>query len=235
MKIAIMQPYIFPYIGYFQLIHAVDKFVFYDDVNFKKKGFINKNTILVDNQAYRFTIPCIGLSQNKRICEIDVDIYSNSLKKLNETIAFNYRKAPFYEDVMPLLEQFFNQKQIYTSIGDMALQSIKLVANYLNINTNFEVSSKIYQDTQHLTKADRLIAISKKAMAETYINTIGGLELYDKKQFLNKGVILSFIKSSQIKYNQFDNTFVPNLSILDIIMFNSIEETQSMISQYELI
>jgi hypothetical protein len=235
MKIAIMQPYVFPYIGYFQLINAVDVFVFYDDVNFIKKGFINRNTLLFHHKAHRFTIPCKAVSQNKNINEIAVDASSNTLIKLQASIALHYKSAPYYNEVMPLLTDFFMAKPFYGSIASMAMHSVQMVAKYLEMSTKFEVSSETYKDTQHLTKADRLVAIAKKAHADTYINAIGGQALYTKQQFANQNLELYFLQSNAINYLQFNTKFVPWLSIIDVMMFNDKETIHKFLNSYTLL
>lgn len=235
MKIAIMQPYIFPYISYFQLINAVDTFVFYDDVNFIKKGFINKNNLLLNNEKQRFTIPCKAVSQNKKINEIEVDGSSNTLVKLEKSIAINYKKAPFFDTVMPLLKDFFEEVLTYKSIAEMAMESTQLVAGYLELSTKFEISSKCYADTVHLKKADRLISISSLAKAKTYINAIGGQELYTKEQFNEQSLELLFLQSNAINYLQFSTKFVPWLSIIDVMMFNDKETIHKFLNSYTLV
>lgn len=235
MKIAIMQPYVFPYIGYFQLINAVDTFVFYDDVNFIKKGFINRNNLLFNNERQRFTIPCKAVSQNKKIKDIEVDVSSNALTKLETSIANNYIKAPFFKSVMPLLSDFFEAQEAHVSIADMAMQSVQLVADYLELSTRFAISSESYQDTQQLVQVDRLIAISKRENASMYINAIGGQELYTKKQFAEQHLELRFIKSNPINYLQFNNKFVPWLSIIDVMMFNDKDTIHKFLNSYALI
>ncbi len=234
MKIAIMQPYVFPYIGYFQLINAVDTFVFYDDVNFIKKGFINRNTLLVDGEKYQFTIPCKSISQNKLILEIDLSFDEKSKSKLLKTIEQAYQKAPFFNVVFPLLEQFINNNASKT-ISDFAIESVKLIANYLNIKKKWIVSSINHYDTKEFKKEQRLIQIAKKEQTTIYINPIGGIDLYDKEDFDEKQLTLKFLRSEPSTYKQFTNEFVPYLSIIDVIMFNSIDKTKSLLNQYKLI
>ena len=111
MRCAVMQPYIFPYIGYFQLACSVDYFVFYDDVNFIKRGFINRNNILANGAPLRITFPVVGASQNKLISELE---FSLETQKLESTIHQNYSKAPYYRSVMPLIEStlHYNNRNI---------------------------------------------------------------------------------------------------------------------------
>ena len=223
-----MQPYLFPYIGYWQLINAVDTFVIYDDVNFIKRGYINRNNILQNQKPQLFTLELIGASQNKKINEISV---GNNSKKLLKTIKQNYSKAPFFNDVFPLLEEILGNK--VKNLPRFIGISLVGISKYLNINTNFLYSSDLEND-KSLKAQERLIEISKILTATDYINAIGGKELYDKEFFLKNNINLSFLKSTEIVYKQFNNEFVSNLSIIDLMMFNSKEEIQILLQKYYL-
>ena len=234
MKIAIMQPYVFPYIGYFQLINAVDTFVFYDDVNFIKKGFINRNNILVNGTKNRFTIPCKSISQNKLINEIQLDFDAIAKTKFLKSLQLAYSKAPFYNDVFPLIKKFMEETKSKT-ISEFAIESIKLVSDYLSIKKEWNVSSMSHQDSKDMEKEQRLIYITLKEKALVYINPIGGTELYKKSNFSNQNIELLFLKSTPISYKQFDNDYVPWLSVLDVLMFNTLPQIKSMINNCELL
>ena len=232
MKIAIMQPYIFPYIGYFQLINAVDKFIIYDDVNFINKGWINRNRILVNGKDSLFTIPLKEASQNKLINSIEVNWDSAWKSKFLKTIEQSYKKAPHYQQVLPLIEGLLNtEKSIFSEI---IFENLTQVCQYLEIKTELVPSSSIYQNT-HLKAQERIIDICVQEKTDTYINPIGGLELYDKAAFQAIGKELFFIKSKAIRYTQFKNEFVPWLSIIDILMFNSPEHISTLLNDYELV
>jgi hypothetical protein len=233
MKVAIMQPYIFPYIGYFQLIQAVDKFIFYDDVNFIKKGWINRNQILINNQAHLITIPLNKASQNILIKDTLISYEENWAKKLLNNLEHNYKKAPYFNDAYSLIKQILEKN--FNTISDFAINSIIEVSNYLEINTNFELSSEKYMDSIYLKKELRLIGICKKNNATDYINPIGGKEIYTKEDFKNKGLKLKFIEPQINEYKQFNSGFISGLSIIDVLMFNSKEEVRKMLNNYELI
>jgi len=224
-----MQPYFFPYIGYWQLINAVDIFVIYDDVNFIKRGYISRNNILQNQKAQLFTLELIGASQNKKINEISV---GNNSKKLLKTIKQNYSKAPFFNDVFQVLDEILNneEKELSKFLGF----SLVKIAKYLNIDTKFLYSSDIKNDKTFKAQ-DRLIEMSKILNATGYINSIGGIELYDKEVFSQNDINLSFLKTHEISYKQFNNEFVPNLSIVDILMFNSKDNIKNMLNQFQLI
>lgn len=233
MKVAIMQPYIFPYIGYFQLIHAVDVFVFYDDVNFIKRGWINRNRILVNGKESLFTIAVSKASQNKLINEIKILENTKSKDHLLRTLEYNYRKAPYFEVVFNLVKEVINTSS--NLISDLAINSVKLVSSYLEIDTLFEISSEKYSETKGMGKSERLITIVKREGSIDYINPSGGVELYDKLDFKKKGVNLQFIQNKLEAYSQFENESVIGLSIIDVLMFNSVEDSKRLIEKYKLI
>lgn len=233
MKTAVMQPYIFPYIGYFQLINAVDFFVIYDDVNFIKGGWVNRNRILINGKDSFLTIPCINKSPNKLIKDVNVNVNAKEFKNLLKTITLAYHKAKYFNDVYPLIEHIFETKEI--SIADLAIKSIKYICNYLGIKTEIKISSVDFHDSKDQGRVERLITICETLNSENYINAIGGVDLYQKEIFHQKGVKLNFLRTDQIKYDQFQNEFIPWLSIIDILMFNSKEEIVDMLNQYDFV
>lgn len=232
MTIAIMQPYIFPYIGYFQLINAVDKFVIYDDVNFINKGWINRNNMLVSGQAHLFTIPLKDASQNKLIKEVELAVNDPWKKKFLKTVQQSYLKAPNYQQVFILIEEIVNSGA--ETIAELTLYALQKVCAYMNIATEIVPSSSVYNNTE-LKAQERIIDICKQEKAVHYINPIGGMELYDKNKFEKEGIKLNFIKSTAAPYPQFKNAFVPWLSIIDILMFNDAESIDKLLKEFELI
>jgi hypothetical protein len=234
MKLAIMQPYIFPYLGYFQLLQSVDKFVIYDDVTFIKKGWINKNNILVDGKKHAFTIPVKNISQNVAINETYVSNFPNHWdRKLLRKVNQSYRKAPFFESVFPLVETILSDVK-EQSISLVALNSIKTVLDYLGIVKQIIVSSNVYNNN-NLKGEDRIIDICKREKACTYINSIGGKKLYKNENFKSEGLKLFFVRGQLMPYKQLEYEFIAGLSIIDILMFCSIEETNQMLNNYDLL
>lgn len=233
MRVAIMQPYVFPYIGYFQLIHAVDSFVFYDDVNYIKKGFINRNSILVHGKPHLFTIPLKDVSQHKQINQIDILIDDTWLNQFYKTITHNYKKAPYYEQTLELLETVLHSKK--TTISELAITSVMQVCNYLGLKRQFQMSSEVYSESKGMEKSDRLIDISKQSGSDHYINPQGGKALYNKHYFDSKHIKLSFIENELVPYKQFNEPFVSGLSIIDVLMFNSKEEVSKLLNHYKLL
>lgn len=228
MKLAIMQPYFFPYIGYFQLIAAVDKFVIYDDVNYIKRGWINRNRILLNGAPHTFTIPVLKASQNVPISEIQINPEAKWRKKLLVSIEHAYKNAPYFSDVFPLLEKSILND--CSGVGKYALGSIREVVNYLGLDTQIEETSSIYGN-QHLKGSSRILDICLKEETSTYINPPGGAELYDHSTFKNAGVELKFIHTEKVEYAQFNDEFSENLSMIDVLMFNSVDEVLELLKK----
>ncbi len=230
MKIGIMQPYFMPYIGYFQLMKAVDKYVIYNDVNYIKGGWVARNNILINGEKQLFTIKLQGASPNKHFAEIQI---LDDFKKLIKTLEMNYSKAPFFQLTMGLMEKIFSypEKRLDLFIKN----SFEQILFYLGIKTELILSSDIAKDNS-LRGKDKVMEICKILEADTYYNAIGGKELYDKKEFENNGISLHFLKTDEnLRYKQFSNMdFVPNLSIIDVLMFNSVEKINSLLDEYML-
>ena len=230
MQLAIMQPYFFPYLGYFQLINAVDTLVVYDNIQFTKKGFIKRNYFLQNRKPTVFTIPI-----KKDSCRLDIEqrvvCETFNRRKLLNQIKDAYKNAPYYEPTYNLFKQaiLYDETNLFLFI----LNSILQVCNYLEIETKFVVSSTINID-HTLRSQEKVIAICKQLSTDTYINPIGGIDLYNKDAFQKENIRLKFLKMKNIQYNQFNHPFVPNLSILDVMMFNSKPAIKHLLSQYTL-
>lgn len=231
-KIAIMQPYFAPYIGYFQLINAVDKFVFLDDVNFINKGWINRNYIQRGGEKVLMTIPLKNASQNLHINDILVSNEHGWKRKLMSTFEHAYKKAPYYNDRMPLIHTIMDFEEI--KISELAKRSITTICEELQLNTQIIPSSFVYNNNS-LKGEERILDIVLKENAQTYINPIGGVELYNKNYFKENGVELYFIQTGEVMYKQIQNDFVPHMSMLDVLMFNNNEEIKELLSKYKLI
>ena len=222
-----MQPYFFPYIGYFQLINLVDKFVLYDDVNFIKQGWINRNRIISNNNQF-FTLQLQGASSFKKINEIYT---GNNKQKLVKTIYQTYSKANYFKFAFPVIEECILNKENNLSL--YLEKIIRNISSYLGIVTKIIVSSNIEKD-ESLSGEKKVLDICKKLNAKEYINAQGGKDLYTKEAFHKNGLELYFIQSKNTPYKQFNNDFVPWLSIIDVLMFNSHEQITKILNDYEL-
>lgn len=232
MRLAIMQPYFFPYIGYFQLLNTVDKFVVYDDVNFIKQGWINRNRIIINGTPQFLTVPLKKASPNKLILETLILENSKWQRKLLRTIEMSYKKAPNFEIGYSIVEKVIQLER--KNISELAYYSILKVKEYLEIPTPMESSSSIYSN-KHLKGQERVLDICHQEKADWYINPIGGQDLYDRELFQKNKIKLSFIQTEKVNYQQFDGDFIPYLSIIDMIMFLSKSEIQDHLQYYKLI
>lgn len=232
MTLAVMQPYLFPYLGYFQLIHAVDRFVVYDDVNYIKKGWVNRNNLLESGAAGLFTVPLSGASQNRKINEIALSEEAGWSDKLWRRISMVYGKAPQFSAVAPMVQQGLVRQT--DSIAAYNVEIIRDVLDYLQVETELVPSSTIYGN-ERLKGPERILDICVREGAERYINPIGGMELYDKDTFEAKGIQLSFLRSRLPDYAQFGKPYVPGLSMIDVLMFNERDAVRNMLDQYELL
>lgn len=232
MRLGIMQPYFLPYIGYWQLLNAVDKYVIYDDVNYIKGGWINRNRILINKEIKYFTVKLNGASPNKLINEIEVSNDKIYKKKMLKTIEESYKKAPFFNIVFPIIKEIMENEE--DNLAKYLKYSIEKICNYLEIKMELLLSSELEKDNS-LRGKDKVISICKKMGATEYYNAIGGQELYSFEEFKNNGIELKFLKTEEIIYKQFTNEFIPNLSILDVMMFNSKEKVKEFLENYTLV
>lgn len=226
-----MQPYLFPYIGYFQLMHAVDRFVVADDHTFIKQGWINRNRLLINGEAAYFTVPLKRHPSTALIREVEIDAARPWSVGVLKTIANFYRRAPSFKEVYPIVERVLGGP--FTNIADMARSSLTEVRAYLEIGTSIVESAAAYRNS-HLKGQDRVIDICLAERATDYVNAPGGRELYSRETFRARGIGLHFIQPGEIVYRQFAEPFVPSLSIIDLLMFNSRESARELLLRYEL-
>jgi hypothetical protein len=227
-----MQPYFLPYIGYFQLLASVDQFIVYDNIKYTKKGWINRNRMLLNGTDARFSLPLKKGSDSLDVVERELAAEFDRSKLLNQ-FKGAYRRAPQFELTYPVLEWIVQHEE--PNLFRYIHHSIVQLCEHLNISTEIRISSELLID--HALKGqDKVLALCKAANADTYINTIGGVELYAKDDFRIQGIDLQFIKARPFEYPQFGAPFVPWLSIVDVLMFNSLNTVRSYINEnYELI
>ncbi len=232
MKLAIMQPYFVPYIGYWQLMNAVDKYVVYDDVNYINRGWINRNRIVVNGEIKYFNVPIIGASQNKKINEIYINHDKRQIDKNLRMLELSYKKAPFFETVYTLMKNImYSDKQ---KLSEYLFDSLKSINEYIGIETELLLSSSIKKDNS-LKGQSKIIEICKLLGASEYYNAIGGKALYSQDDFKIENIKLSFLETEYIEYTQGGKDFIPWLSIVDVMMFNSAESVNEMLTHYRLV
>lgn len=232
MKLVIMQPYFFPYLGYWQMVNAADNFVIYDDVNYIKNGWINRNNLLLNGRGHLFTLALDKASPFKKINETFIKSDVENRNKILSFIRNSYLKAPYFKEVFPLIEDIVLYPE--NNLALFLENHFRKVFDYLEIRTNILISSKIEKNDE-LRAQDKVLEICRILGATQYINAIGGRELYSKDDFAKWGIILNFIKMHQQSYTQFKNEFVSNLSIIDVMMFNDKQKIKYLLSRYDLV
>ena len=214
-------------------MNAVDTFVFADDVHFIKGGFINRNKMLFESEERYFSVPCQNKSQNKLINEVGISEETKGYPDgILRTFQHAYARAPYFKNVFPILELVFHSN--VDSIAKLAVTSIEMVSKYLEIKVDFRLSSESFGHTRSQERSLRLINITKELGGDTYVNPIGGAQIYDKPFFASHGITLSFLEFVPFPYAQFNDTFVPNLSIIDVLMFNSIDAVHELLNTTRL-
>lgn len=231
-RVAIMQPYFFPYIGYFQLIAAVDQFIVYDNIKYTKKGWVNRNRLLQNGKDVMFSLPLKSDSDSLDIRERELAADFRRDKLLNQ-IKGAYGRAPYFAQTLPLIEQIVNFEE--ANLFRYLHHSIVRICDHLDIRTEISISSGIAIDHE-LKSQDKVLALCAATGASTYVNAIGGVDLYSREAFNERGIELKFIRSLPFEYPQFGAPFVPWLSIIDVMMFNPLNRIQACIAaDYELI
>lgn len=224
------QPYFIPYLGYWQLLNLADIYVIGDEYKYIQRGWINRNHILNNGQPNWLILPLRKGSDNLLIKERELsDIRSAQLIR---KIDYIYHKAPNFAEGMSIFTKIINYQE--TNLAKFLHHSIMTFVEYLDIKTQIIRPADIPGNTQ-FKRENRIYDQCARLGADTYINAIGGMELYDFEEFKKRGITLKFLKTRPIEYKQFNHPFVPNLSILDVIMFNSREEVIKMLDCYDLI
>jgi WbqC-like protein family len=232
MKVAIMQPYFLPYIGYFQLIAAVDLFVVYDNIKYTKKGWINRNRMLVNGKDEIFSVPLKSDSDSLDVCARTIAADFNREKLLNKIISA-YRRAPHFEETISLVQDIVNHKEY--NLFHYLHHAIAKTCAHLQIETDIKVSSEIMID-HSLPSQDKVLALCRAVDAKTYVNPIGGTDLYSEDAFKLQNIDLKFIRAKPFEYVQFDAPFIPWLSIIDVMMFcPKAAITEQYLQNYELV
>ena len=231
MKVAIMQPYFFPYLGYWQLMQVADVFIAFDDVNYIKRGWINRNRILLNGEPSYLTVPVVSASQNKKINDLVIMQGGDWREKMLKSIQHAYSKAPFFNEMFPLIRSvIFNGSE---NLSNFLVEQLKSLSSYLELNVDIEYSSASYANSR-LRGEDRIIDICKRAGASIYINPPGGREMYDQANFQNNHMDLRFLEPEINEYPQRQNGFTPHLSIIDLLMELGKDGVLEQLNKYDL-
>lgn len=232
-SVAIMQPYAFPYIGYFALVEASARFVFYDDVQHKPRGWINRNRILMQGRDHLFSIPVSKASQNALIQDVQLHEPEAFRTLFLHQLGQSYRRAPHARVALRYVDDVLSAG--HSSIAELAMHSVQCACSLIGIEREFMRSSVSFADTRGLPRADRLIAIAHASGASRYVNSPGGHALYDPAYFAKRGVELQFVEAAMVPYDQVGTgSFVPGLSIIDLLMHNDARSIGSMLRLHQM-
>lgn len=230
-RTAIMQPYFFPYIGYYQLLHACHRFIALDDAAFIKKGWINRNRILLGGSDHMLTIPLRSASQNTPIRDTLIAPDDGWKRKLMRSLDHSYAKAHMFESIRPRLLRLIEEAE--GSIAELAERSLRMVLDHVDLSRPIERASDLGVSTD-LRGEERIIAICERVGTNTYINASGGRELYNEQHFHQKGMELRFMNTGAIEYDQGGTPFVPNLSMIDVLVWNTPERVRELMGNYSI-
>lgn len=232
MKVAVMQPYFFPYLGYFQLMAAVDRFIAWDDVQYIQRGWVNRNRILLNGEPAYITLPVEKAPQTAYISERQVADLASASGKLLGQLHAAYRKAPHYAETRALVEQILACEE--RNLGRFLFNGLQQVCEHLGIKTTLLLSSALEKNDAGLSGSERILALCEAQGADMYVNAIGGRELYSPDMFAARGIELRFIAMGPVRYAQNVADFVPHLSIIDVLMFNERDVVRQFLQQYTL-
>ena len=234
MKVALMQPYFFPYLGYYQLINSVDEFVIFDNAQYVRRSWMNRNRILNEHKESSFmTVPVSKAPRETKIKDIVIKNHENWQEKIFRKLLI-YKNAPYYPQVVEFLNDCFLNR--HTNLSELNTILLKKTCRLLNIKTNITILSERLPAIQSANMADEWgIKVSKALNATTYINAIGGRDIYCQQKYQDHGLVIKFIKPNLFSYKQFDRNFVPGLSIIDVMMFNDVNAIKEMLEMPELI
>jgi GNAT superfamily N-acetyltransferase len=231
-RVAIMQPYVFPYVGYFNLIDAVDLFVFLDDVAFPKRGWVNRNRLLVNGMEYMFTVPVQSVSQNRLICETRIAPLGKWLASFLKTLRYSYGSAVDFDLVEALVRRPFESG--LESISAVAQESVVSVMEYLALPFDSVLASQVAPRSVDLVGQSRIVDIACSVNAVEYYNPPGGRGLYDSSAFESRGLELRFVIPRLSPYAQAGGVFLPGLSIIDMLMRCSRATARGLTKDYDI-
>ena len=232
MRVAIMQPYFFPYIGYFQLIAASNVFVLHDDVQYITGGWVNRNRILLNGEDRMITFPVQKAGYALLINARSYVSTNQGLRHIINQVKQAYAKAPCYRQVLPMVEELLMFED--RNVARFNENLIRRICDFIGIRTRITTSSALDKDDS-LSGQDRVLDICKRVGATDYTNPIGGTKLYHQEAFQLRGITLRFLAAQEERYNQLGDKWVPFLSIIDVLMFNSVEEVQHLLTKYRLL
>lgn len=228
---AIMQPYLFPYLGYFQLINLSEKFILYDDVQYIKNGWINRNRMLVNNASAWFTLSVRHADHKLAICERQWNDAPKETTAIMRRMEAAYRRAPFFEETRSVVRTAFNFPS--DNLAESLTHALRTICVHLGLATPL-LASRTLELESSLTGQDRVLEICARMGTTIYVNPPGGRDLYDQESFQQRGMALHFLQPRLDAYKQFGAPFISGLSIIDVLMFNGHARVREMLADCSL-
>lgn len=234
MKLAIMQPYLFPYIGYYSLIKNTDYFIFFDTPQYIRKGWINRNRIIGGNkEPVYFGVPVEKCERETAIKDVKIADDKQWKDKILGQLTVYKKRAPYYNDVISLVKDVVSDES--GSISELAIKSIVKSCEFMNLDLKSSVYSEMNLKDIKVKEPDEwALEITKELKYDTYVNPPGGKTFFDGDKYKEAGIKLEFLSQDLVAYNQRIHTFLPGLSMIDILMFCKPEEVMEMMESYKL-
>lgn len=235
MKLGIMQPYFFPYIGYFSLIKYVDRFVFFDTPQYISHGWVNRNRILKQNgTANYFVVPIKKTSHLTPINKVFINNEIQWKEKIYGQLSVYKRKAPYYAHVMEIIQDILDKH--WENLSALNIYGIKEICKFLSISTPFDIFSQMDLEIGDVSASDEWALNITKAMGyDVYVNPPGGMSFFDRGKYIENGVQIEFLQSELLPYIQKIGHFEAALSIIDVMMFCNIGEINCMLDSYQIL
>ena len=234
MKISVMQPYFFPYLGYFSLIQDSDVFVVLDNVQYVRRGWMNRNRVIGKNQSpVYFHLSTIKAPQKTMTRQIKIDHNREWKKTLLDKLDYYEKSAPYFEETKAMVERLISFET--DSLCDMNIHILEELCKFLGITTKFVLASDLEIDESKIIETDDWgLEITKTFGASDYINLWGGRHIYSVNKYNNSNITLKFIENELVYYNQHNEMFIKSLSIIDVLMYNDRAETMDLINKYSV-
>lgn len=236
MKLAIMQPYFFPYIGYFSLIEYADKFVFFDTPQYISRGWINRNRILTLNgEPTYITVPVEKAPQETPIREIMIDNSKDWRGRIYGQLSAYKRRAPRYSITEAIVHDVLDGFK-GNGLSELSIRTVKMMSDILGLKCEYGIFSGMKENIVEVKKPDEwALEISKALEADVYVNPPGGMSFFDRDKYRNAGIEIKFLQSNLRPYRQRIGQWVPALSVIDVLMFCDEREVTDMLKDYALL
>lgn len=230
--VAVMQPYFFPRLAYFQLINESDTFVLFDSAQMIVKGWVRRNRIIDYSTEAGWSyinVPVSSLSRSQSIGDVLIDNTKEWRLRIRRQLE-NYSKAPFYSETTALVSDCLDIGAV--KLVDLLDHAIRLTADHLGIETKFNRYSNLGIEREgNEGPGDWALLAAKHCGASTYINPVSGRLIYDDSKFERSGLNLRFLEDEPEIYSQNLKNFLPRLSIIDTLMFNGKDDTSLMLER----